>query len=142
MNVSFSQETKSNSVFTFDINYSYGVIANHNPDILHLIKGHPESVLLSLNKKTYGLNDWEERFNFPDLGVSFLYQDFKNPDLGYNYSLYAHYNFYLFKRNLQLAFGTGLAYTTNPYDQDTNFENRAYSTRILSTTFVKGNFFA
>jgi hypothetical protein len=140
LNVSFSQETKSNSVFTFDINYSYGVIANHNPDILHLIKGHPESVLLSLNKKTYGLNDWEERFNFPDLGVSFLYQDFKNPDLGYNYSLYAHYNFYFFKRNVMFRIGQGIAYATNPYDSNSNFRNVAFGSTFLSSTYVMLNY--
>ena len=45
----FSQESKESSYF--DVNYFKGNIALHNDDILHLIKGHPEGVILSWNKK-------------------------------------------------------------------------------------------
>ena len=85
---SFSQERSKSISSSFDVNYSYGVIANHNSDILHLITGHPESVLISWNKKTFGLKKWEQTFNYPDIGVSVLYQDLKNKYLGKNYSLY------------------------------------------------------
>ena len=138
--ISGISQNKEKNVFSFEASYFYGNIYEHNPDISYLIKGHPSGLFLSFNKKTFGLKEWEKKYNYPDWGVSFNYKNLKNTVLGDNYSLYAHYNFYLFKRNLQLAIGTGLAYNTNPYDQDTNFENRAYSTRLLSTTFVKGNY--
>src|SRR5210317_618947 len=77
-----------------DFNYFKGNIALHNNDILHLIKGHPEGFILSWNKKTYGFNDWEQRYNYPDYGVSFAYQNLKNNALGNVTSAYAHYNFY------------------------------------------------
>ena len=116
--LSFSQEKQTNSYF--DVNYFKGNIALHNNDILHLIKGHPEGFILSWNKKTFGNQDWEQRYGYPDYGVSFAYQNLKNDVLGNNYSLYAHYNFYFLKRHVMLRIGQGLAYTTNPYDKVDN----------------------
>jgi len=109
----------------FDIHYFKGNIALHNDGILHLIQGRPEGFIASWNKKTYGYNSWEERYNFPDYGVSFSYQNLKNETLGNAYSLYAHYNFYFFKRLLSLRIGQGIGYNTNPYDKETNFKNIA-----------------
>ncbi len=132
----FSQENKNNNSYNVELNYLYGVIANHNSNILHLITDHPEGVLLSFSKKTFGKKTWEQRYNYPDYGVSFLYQDFKNRYLGENYSLYGHYSFYFLRRNLSLKIGQGLAYVSNPYDQETNYRNIAFGSRILSSTYL------
>ncbi|NJX15917.1 acyloxyacyl hydrolase [Tamlana crocina] len=134
----FSQEKQHNSYV--DVNYFYGNIALHNNEILHLIQGHPEGSIIGWNKKTYGFNEWEQRFNFPDYGVSFAYQDLKNEVLGNNYSLYAHYNFYFFKRNLMFRVGQGLAYNTNPYHKETNFKNVAFGSKFMSSTYVMLNY--
>ena len=124
----------------FDINYFKGNIALHNNGILHLIQGHPEGVILSWNKKTYGFKDWEQRFNYPDYGVSFIYQNLKNEVLGNNYSLYAHYNFYFFNRHVMMRIGQGMALTTNPYHKESNFRNIAFGTRLLSSTYLMLNY--
>ena len=137
--VLFSQETESKSS-TLEVNYFKGNIALHNNSILHLIKGHPEGVIVSWNKKTFGFNDWEQRYHYPDYGVSFAYQNLKNDVLGNNYALYAHYNFYFFKRNLMLRIGQGLAYTTNPYDKYDNFKNVAFGSHVLSSTYLMLNY--
>lgn len=134
----FAQDKPKHSYF--DLNYFKGNIALHNNDILHLIKGHPEGFILSWNKKTFGNEDWEQRFGYPDYGVSFAYQDLKNDVLGTNYSLYAHYNFYFLKRNLMLRIGQGLGYTTNPYDKVENPRNNAFGTSILSSTYLMLNY--
>lgn len=135
---SFAQNRTTTSYF--DVNYFRGNIALHNNEILHLIKGHPEGVVLSWNKKTYGFKDWEQRFNYPDYGFSFAYQDMKNPVLGDNYALFAHYNFYFLKRLLMLRIGQGIAYNTNPYDRETNFKNVAYGSSFLSSTHMMLNY--
>jgi len=137
-NTIFSQENQESSYI--DVNYFKGNIALHNYDILHLIKGHPEGTIISFNKKTFGKNVWEQRFNYPDYGVSFAFQNLKNDVLGNNYSLYAHYNFYFLKRNLMFRIGQGLALTTNPYDKETNYRNNAFGSRIMSSTFVMLNY--
>ncbi|GGG32875.1 acyloxyacyl hydrolase [Bizionia arctica] len=134
----FSQEKQTKSYF--DLNYFSGNIALHNNDILHLINEHPYGVILSWNKKTFGEKDWEQRYNYPDWGVSVSYQDFKNDVLGNNYSVYGHYNFYFLKRNLMLRIGQGLAYNTNPYDKIDNHKNIAFGSKFLSATYVMLNY--
>lgn len=123
-----------------DVNYFYGTIANHNPDILHLITGHPEGVTLSWNKKTFGEEAWEALYNYPDVGYSLIYQDLKNEYLGNNIGVYAHYNFYFLKRNLMFRIGQGIALTSKPYDKEDNFRNIAFGSKLLSSTYVMLNY--
>lgn len=119
-----------------DVSYFKGSIALHNTDIQHLITGHPEGFVIGFNKKTYGYNEWEHLYNYPDYGFSVSYQNLKNEFLGENYGVYAHYNFYFLKRNLVARIGQGLAYTTNPYHKESNFRNIAFGSRIMSSTYV------
>ncbi|MCF6294660.1 MAG: acyloxyacyl hydrolase [Flavobacteriaceae bacterium] len=137
--VVLSQEKQTSSSY-IDVNYFTGNIALHNNDILHLIKGHPEGFILGWNKKTFGHQDWEQRFNYPDYGLSFSYQDLKNDVLGNNYAIYGHYNFYFFKRNFMFRIGQGLAFTTNPYDKINNHKNLAFGSKFMSSTYVMLNY--
>lgn len=138
--VLFASAQEEKNPFTLDANFFYGNIAEHNSDISHLITGHPTGVILSYNQKTFGDNEWESLYNYPDYGVSFIYQDLKNEFLGNNYGLYAHYNFYFFKRNLMFRIGQGLAYNTNPYDKVNNFRNNAFGSQFLSSTYLMLNY--
>ena len=112
--------------YSFDLNYTYGSILEHNKDISHLITGHPTGFILAYNRRTYGFNDWEARYNYPDYGFSFVSQDQKNPYLGENYGLYGHFNFYALNRHLMVRIAQGIAFTTKPFDIDDNFRNNAY----------------
>lgn len=133
-----AQENKN--AFTLDANYFYGFITEHNSDISHLITGHPTGAILSYNQKTFGKKAWESRFNYPDYGATFIYQKFNNEFLSENFGLYAHYNFYFFKRNLMLRIGQGLAYNTTPYDKVKNFRNNAFGTQFLSSSYFMLNY--
>jgi len=133
----FSQDK---SVHEIDANVFYGSILLHNKDISHLIKGHPTGVILSYNRKTFGANSWESRYNYPDWGFSFAYQDMKSEELGNNFGVYGHYNFYFLKRNLMLRVGQGIAYNTNPFNLEDNFRNRAYGSHLLSSTYLMLNY--
>ncbi len=135
--VVFCQEDKQ--YYSFDVNNFYGTILNHNPDISHLITGHPSGVILSVNRKTFGNKDWQRLYNSPDYGISFISQDMDNEYLGNNIGLYAHYNFYFFKRILMLRLGQGLAYAATPYDEDSNYRNIAYGSHFMSSTFAMLN---
>lgn len=132
----FSQD-KEKQPFSIEASYFTGNIYEHNKDIGHLITGHPEGFMLMYNKKTFGKTEASRRYNFPDWGFSFIYQDMKNQYLGDNYSIYGHYNWFFLKRNLRLSIGTGLDYNTNHYDINTNYQNNAYGTSLLSTSFLK-----
>ena len=125
----------------FQADYFYGNILNTSPDVTVFLQGHPNGIFVSYNKKTYGLESWEGLFNYPDVGVSFGYQNYESTILGELYSMYVHYNFYLLKRTsvnqLILRPGIGLAYSTNPYDKVTNNKNKAFGTTINSSTYFK-----
>jgi len=105
-----------------------------------LVKNHPDGVIIGYNKRTFGIERWEQTYNYPDYGISFVYQNSKNTILGNNYGLYGHYNFYLLKRNLFLRIGQGVAYNTNPFDLDDNPKNNAYGSRFLSSTYLMLNY--
>ena len=137
--LSLVAQNSRRNYYSFDASYFYGTIAEHNADIAHLITGHPQAFILGFNKKSFGFKDWEKRYNYPDVGVSFTYQDMKEPALGENYGLYVHMNYYLLKRSLMLRIGQGLAYAGNPYHPDDNFRNNAYGSRLLSTTYLMAN---
>ncbi len=134
----FSQE-KQNDYF-FDVNYFRGNIALHNPTILHLIKGRPQGGIIGWNKKTYGTKAWQQRYNYPDYGVSLSFQDYANPVLGASYALHGHVNFYFLKRHLMFRVAQGFSYSTNPYDKEDNPKNNAFGSDILSSTYLMLNY--
>jgi hypothetical protein len=119
-----------------DVNPFYGSILLHNPDISHLIRAHPAGFILALNRKTFGQEAWEERYGYPDQGISLIYQHMGTRTLGDNLGLYLHYNFYFWQRRLQLRIGQGIAYNTNPYDFRDNFRNNAYGSHLMSSTYL------
>ncbi|WP_103072447.1 acyloxyacyl hydrolase [Aquimarina sediminis] len=131
-----SAQTESKLDYTIDVNNFYGTILKHNPDISHLITGHPSGVILSFQRKTYGDEAWQRLYNYPDYGVSFLYQDMDNQYLGEHYGVFAHYNFYFLKRALMLRIGQGASYGNKPYDQDKNFRNVAYGSHLVSASYA------
>ncbi|MDC9724012.1 MAG: acyloxyacyl hydrolase [Urechidicola sp.] len=142
---SFSQESQGSTTpkpqHSFSAEYYYGNIIQHQPSVGHLISGHPEGFILSYNQKRFGKEAWEQTYNFPDIGFSFSYQDYKNEVVGKLYALYAHYNFYFFNRlnknQLVLRAGIGVAYNTNPYDKETNNKNISFGTYLNSSTYFK-----
>ena len=135
----FSQENEL-KFHSIEANYFTGSILEHNPDISHLITDHPSGLILAYNRKTYGFEEVEGRYNYPDWGVTFIYQDMKNPYLGENYSLYGHFNFYFLNRNISVGIGQGIAYASNPYDPETNFQNNAYGSKFLSSTLLRASY--
>jgi hypothetical protein len=141
----FAQEKTdfSKNFNSFQLDYFYGNILEQS-GAEHLITGHPEGFLATWNKRSFGKKLWEQHFNYPDIGFTFGYQDFKNESLGKLYAAYAHYNFYFFNRQsknkLVLGFGFGLSYITNPYNRITNNKNIAIGSHLNSSTYLKLNY--
>lgn len=134
----YAQDTPKQ--YSVDVNYYYGSILPHSEKISHLITEHPEGIFVSAQEKTFGNEEWESRMNYPDFGVTFHYQNNKNETLGDLYGLFAHYNFYFLKRNLQLRIGQGVAYNTNPYDKEENYRNSAFGSHFMPASFFMLNF--
>ena len=55
-----SSQTKSSTTF-LDVNYFKGNIPIHNVDILHLVQGHPEGVIIGWNHRTNEKKEWEQQ---------------------------------------------------------------------------------
>lgn len=123
-----------------DANYYTGAILPHSDQISHLITKKPTGYLVSFNRKTSGDKPWESFYNYPDYGFSLHYQDNHNTELGNLYGVFAHYNFYFLKRNLQFRVAQGIAYATNPYNKETNFRNMAYGTQFMPSTYFSLNY--
>jgi hypothetical protein len=138
----FGQESETDSHY-FQASYFYGNIIRHNKQVGQLLKDHPQGFILNWNKKNTNNTSWQH-YNYPDFGYSFIYQDFKNDNLGESYSLSAHYNFYLLQRsnpnNLNLKIGFGLGYVTNPFDKKTNPKNVAFGTHLNANFYLGLNY--
>ncbi|GGE04552.1 acyloxyacyl hydrolase [Psychroflexus salis] len=120
----------------FQINALSGYILHHSPDIIHLIQGPTQGYMASWERQTYGKNEWEEAYNYPSFGASFIKQNMGSPELGSVYSLHADYRFFFFNRKLSLQVGTGLGYVENPFHPDRNPKNYAYGTNITGSFYA------
>ncbi len=126
----FSQE--KNKIFAVDIDYFSGNIFKHSNDLSHLVTGHPDGFMLSLSRKTFGNQEWEQVYNHPDFGGYFMYQDFKNQYLGNVIAIGVHYNFYFWRRQLQFKIAQGIGMVSNPYDKLTNNKNGAFGSKFMA----------
>lgn len=128
----FAQEKTETT--SLDVTYFKGNVLPHTDDLQHFLKGHPDGVFVSVYQKTYGHQEWERAFNYPDYGGYFIYQDFKNDILGKVYAAGALYNFYFLNRHLQFKIAQGVAYTTDPHDKEDNNKNAAFGSKIVANT--------
>lgn len=125
---------------TFEANIFRGNALPHDNTLHHLTTGIPKGFILSWNKHTNGEKAWQARYNYPDIGLSVVYQDFDNSLLGSIASLNGHYNFYFFKRHLLFRVGQGIGWSSRPFDRETNPKNIAISTHLTSSTYLMFNY--
>ncbi len=128
----FGQEF--NDANAIEFNVLKGNVLPHSPELYNLITGHPDGFMISFSKKTRGKELWHTRYNYPDYGGYFLYEDFKNEILGKNIALGAHYNFYFLNRHLVFKIAQGIAMTSHSYDKFTNPKNKAFGSKYLGNT--------
>ena len=80
--------------FEVGAQYHYGFLWSHRNNLEVLAKGYMKSFELSFYKQFNGSEDWELKYRHPQLGGSFMYFDFGNPEeMGYGYTLFAFYDF-------------------------------------------------
>ena len=132
MLILFSDQVYAQQSFFFHrIDYAAhgGFIAPHQSTMRHLTKGHFVMQHLSLSGKARGQFAWHQVYNFPEMGLNFLYTRLAYPDvLGEAYSLFPHVllritgndRFGLYARH-----GLGIAYLTKVFDLNDNFRNNA-----------------
>lgn len=120
------------------VDYMSGFVMQHKKQVSHLITEHPVGFRVVLNRRTTGAEQWEQRYNYPDVGLSFIYIDYRNEKLGQSLALIPHYNIYLTKNKeaksqWKYQIGLGIGYNTEKYDQVENNRNN-----VLGTDFNFG----
>ena len=111
-------------------------IMAHTDAIRHLVVSHPTGFEVNLQRQTTGVAPWHEWYKYPKIGVALTYYDFHNPTLGYVFAA-SPYISKTFSRgpkhDFSFRLGAGLAYLTNPYNQDTNHKNTIASSALNAT---------
>ncbi|MBJ6110496.1 acyloxyacyl hydrolase [Hymenobacter sp. BT523] len=117
--------------------YAQGsIIMAHTYAIRHLVASHPTGFEINLQRQTTGAAPWHGWYKFPKVGLALTYYDFHNPVLGYAFaaSPYISKSFSRGeKHDFSFRLGTGLAYLTNPYNQETNHKNTIASSALNAT---------
>ncbi len=116
----------SNMIVEGKLHYGF-IYAQHLE--MELFNAHFPSFEFTIQQITYGKHKWERDYNYPLIGVTFLYSALGNsPSLGQSYALMPFINFPLFKKK-DLMFGfrlaLGLGYLTKPFDRINNYKNLA-----------------
>jgi len=121
----------------------FGSLIEHDKKLANAIDGNASGVFVSWDNPSKDTN-FNQHYNTPEKGFSFLYENLNSEVLGAAYSVFRHYSFYLNKRNsrnsFKLSTGFGLAYLTNPYDARTNPHNHAIGSHVLFAVFAKLDF--
>ena len=129
---------------TFQIDGIYGRLIEHDKKLAAAIDGYASGVFISWAKLAVKNKDFNQHYNSPEKGWSFLYENLNSEVLGEAFSLFRHYSFYLNQRNSRNSFklntGFGVAYLTNPYDTNTNPNNHAIGSSLLFAGFAKLDF--
>ena len=116
----------SNMIFEGKFHYGF-IYAQHLE--MELFNAHFPAFEFTIQQLTYGKQRWERDYNYPIIGMTFLYSGLgNNPSLGQAYALMPFINFPLYKkRDFTVGFrlALGLGYLTKPFDRISNYKNLA-----------------
>lgn len=135
--LSFGVTQAQNRIDGLHATYFFGKVIKHKPEMSHLVQGPTHGFSLSYDRFLTGEKEWHQYYNYPSFGVSFVYQNMGAEQLGNIYSLYPHYKFYFLKRRMNLKFGLGLGYITNPFDKIDNPKNVAFGSKLTASVLFE-----
>lgn len=126
-----AQEAKPWSGFGIEGNVMIGKMIRHNARFTGPLPGHSYSVELNFIKQTYGQKDWQQRRNYPQVGVGLYYNNYNMPDVyGQAIGVFPNIQLPLIRSgHFEWTFraGMGVCYYTRPYERlpSPNTENVA-----------------
>lgn len=111
--------------FGVEANAWVGKMIKHTASFTGPLPHHSYVIELNLVKKTYGQKDWEQRRNYPQIGLDLLWVDYnKNDVYGQVFGLAPNIALLLVRyKSYELTFraGMGIGFATRPYER---FHNR------------------
>jgi len=128
----FEHKLYSNNLL-IEAKIHYGFIYAHHLE-LELFNAHFPAFEISLQQLTFGKHKWERAFNYPIIGLTFLYSGLGyNPYLGQSFALMPFINFPLYKHNrftLGFRLALGIGYLTQRFDRLNNYKNLAIGSHL------------
>jgi hypothetical protein len=127
----FCCKTHAQKPFDIGVLQDYGFLIKHSVKVGHL-QTRPIATTLYFNKYHLGNETWIKKFHHPKTSFALTYFDFQNPVIGKTVALTSNFLFPLYiknKNHIELKMGTGVVYSTNPFDIQNNFTNNVLSNR-------------
>lgn len=118
----------------------------HAPNMDQLHTGLFPIFHFSLSGTANGTKAWHHAYNFPDMGITFMYADLGYSEvLGHAFGAYPHILLPLARKNklsLNFRYGLGVAWLTNYYSEPDNEGNIAISNplNILMNTSLEAGY--
>ena len=134
----FSQEQKLFSNFQTEL--FIGQHIKHDNLLSKSIQGNSFGFLLSYNYLNNEDTQFNNLFNFPKRGYSFLYHNHNSEILGELYAGFRHFTYNLTpKKNneLNLTTGFGIGYVTKKYDPLNNADNFVNGSNVVVGAYLK-----
>ncbi len=123
---SYAQEKTS---YQMGLSSGYGFIISHNPGMLYITGQHIEKHNAYFEQNTFGSKAWQQRYGFPQIGLSLSYFKLNNPEhLGNGVSLSPYLKFKLNQSEiikLKLRTSLGIGYLSNKFHPQDNYKNNA-----------------
>jgi hypothetical protein len=127
-----AQQQNSSRDFKIGITGHYGFLIAHHSTMQYLVKGHIGGFELTWSKPTFGEQEWQRVYNFPEWGVSYLHMELANPEvLGNLHGVFGYFNFPKGKKKrTNFRMGFGVAYLTQHFDRVENHKNIAIGSHL------------
>jgi hypothetical protein len=123
--------SKNNLMAEFRLHY--GFLASHHLE-LDVFKSHYPAFEFSIQKATWGKQQWEAIYGYPLIGISAWYSPLGGfKEIGSAFAIFPFINFPLVQDEVQsmnFRLGLGLAYLTKYYHPTQNYKNFAIGSNI------------
>lgn len=104
-----------------EANFLLGKMIKHTAKFTGVLPKESYALQLNIVKQTYGQKDWQQRRNFPQIGVNLVYVNYNKSDVyGSVFGVCPNIQIPLLKyKNLEWVFdaGMGVGYDTKPYER-------------------------
>ncbi len=111
----------------------YGFLTSHHPE-MHQFRDHFPCYEITLTNATYGLEQWQQTTDNPQLGLSLFYTGLgDNPELGQSIAIIPSIDFSIIRlRKFRTFFhlGMGFSYLTNKFHPTDNNQNLIIGSHI------------
>ncbi|MBN2274445.1 MAG: acyloxyacyl hydrolase [Bacteroidales bacterium] len=131
-------DDKNHGLFFNDLyvtpSFHTGLVLPEYQYFLYLIEDHVRSVGLNISKRTWGKNDWEQLYRYPEYGFSLFYSTLGNDSVfGREIALCPFFKYHIFSRHrfsVDNQIGLGISYVTRKFDLEENYSNIAIGSNL------------